>query len=130
MFFFGGAFGIALLVLWVWAVIDVIITDRARCRNLPKIAWVLLVIFLGVIGALGWILFGRPARSSVRSGDAPRRLPSRPIGPEDRPEWTAAPSTPPVSRERAEELDRRLEEWEAEQRRRRPDEGGTDEPHA
>ena len=121
MFFFGGVFGLALLVFWIWGIFDVITTDAERCRNLPKLAWALIVIILGSIGALIWVLLGRPERSSVGSGDLPRRPRARPVGLEDRPEWTAAPSTSPSSREHSEELDRRLAEWEAEERRRSSD---------
>jgi hypothetical protein len=119
MFFFGGVFGIALLVFWIWAIFDVVTTDSDQCRNLPKVAWVVIVILLGAIGGLIWALAGRPARTAARPDDARyRRPPARPVGPEDRPGWTSAPSSSPSSRERSEELDRRLDEWEAEQRRR------------
>jgi hypothetical protein len=127
MFFFGGVFGIAILVFWIWAIFDVITSDAERCRNLPKVAWVLIVILLGALGALVWIFGGRPARAAAGPEDGPRRGPTaRPVGPEDRPGWTSAPSTSPSSRDRSEELDRRLAEWEAEQRRR--DAGDDPEP--
>ena len=120
-----GVLGLALLVLWIGALVDVIIADADRCRNLPKIVWVLLVIFLGFIGALAWIFFGRPEGGAGRAPDARRQPPTRPVGIEDRPGWTAAPSTSATSRERSEELDRRLEEWEAEQRRRQAGDADT-----
>jgi hypothetical protein len=125
---FGGVLGIAVLMFWIWAIFDVITSDRERCRNLPKLAWALIVILLGVIGAVVWILLGRPERAHAARGPAQpsaRRPAPRPIAPEDRSDWSAAPSTSPSSRRRSEELDRRLAEWEAEQQRRdRPGAGG------
>ena len=45
-------FGLALFALWIWAVLDVIATDRVLIRNLDKIVWLLLVIFVPTVGAV------------------------------------------------------------------------------
>ena len=41
-----GFVGLALIALWIWAVFDVITTDRAMVRNLDKSLWLFLVICL------------------------------------------------------------------------------------
>jgi hypothetical protein len=55
-----GVLGLAVLVLWVFCLIDVITTDESLCRNLPKIGWILLVLFLPAIGSIAWLVAGRP----------------------------------------------------------------------
>jgi hypothetical protein len=55
-----GVAGLVVLALWLYCVLDVITTDEAAMRNLPKMAWVLIVIFLFEIGAIVWLIAGRP----------------------------------------------------------------------
>jgi hypothetical protein len=53
-----GLFGLG---LWLFCIVDVITTDEALVRsNLPKTAWVFLVLFLFDIGAIAWLVAGRP----------------------------------------------------------------------
>lgn len=54
-----------LLALWVWAIFDVITTPDKAQRNLPKIAWVFIVLLFWAIGALAWIVLGRPKGAPV-----------------------------------------------------------------
>ena len=39
------AFGLLVLVLWVFSVIDVVTSDEGAIRHLPKLPWLLLVLF-------------------------------------------------------------------------------------
>ena len=55
-----GFFGFLVLGFWIWALYDVITSDEAVVRHLPKMIWLLLVIFLFDVGALLWLLIGRP----------------------------------------------------------------------
>lgn len=59
MLLFDGAFGLVMLGLWLFCIIDVITTDAAHCRNLPKLAWLLLVIVLIDLGSIAWLVAGR-----------------------------------------------------------------------
>lgn len=52
--------GLIYLVILVIALIDIIKTDDAAVRGLPKFAWVILVVMLPLIGALVWLAVGRP----------------------------------------------------------------------
>ena len=121
MLFGGGVFGLVLLAFWLWAIFDVISTDESMVRNLPKFAWLMLVIFLSSIGAVAWLLLGRPENAGFRPGDTSPR--QRVVGPEDGPSWAVEDARRARYAEMDEELDRRLEEkrlaeWEAELRRR------------
>jgi hypothetical protein len=55
---FDGAFGIVMLGLWLFCIIDVITTDQSRIRNLPKLTWLLIVIVLPDIGSIVWLVAG------------------------------------------------------------------------
>lgn len=96
-----GVGGAVLLVLWVWAVLDCIATDSILVRNLPKMTWLFLVIFIPTIGAVAWLLLGRPEHAGVSLGGQRSWLyeerPARtvgatrpaPLGVEDDPGWRA-----------------------------------------
>ena len=68
MLYADGALGIAVLVLWVYALLDVITSDETRIRNLPKWGWFVIVLLLGEtpIGPVLWFVAGRP-RGPARS---------------------------------------------------------------
>ncbi len=59
MLYFDGAFGLIMLAVWLFCIIDVITTDQADCRNLPKLAWLFLVILLADLGSIAWLIAGR-----------------------------------------------------------------------
>jgi len=112
----GGVVALLLFAFWIWAILDVIATDSALCRNLPKGVWLILVLLLPDIGSIAWLLLGRPERGSWRPGSTDFSAPRRPIAYEDDPRYSP---TPAITDRRSEELDRRLDEWEAEQRAKR-----------
>jgi Phospholipase_D-nuclease N-terminal len=108
-----GVVAILLVLFWLWALFDCIATESSRCRNLPKPLWVILVLILPDIGSFLWLLLGRPERARWQPGAANYDTPRRPVGPEDEPRYRP---TEVVTDRRSEELDRVLEQWEAEQR--------------
>jgi hypothetical protein len=110
-----GLIALLLLFFWIWALFDSISTDASLCRNLPKGVWILLVIVLFDIGALAWLLLGRPQKAGWRPGSTDYSKPSRAAGPEDHPSY---PATPDITDRRSKELDRQLDEWERRQRDR------------
>jgi hypothetical protein len=57
---FDGAAGLVALGLWLYCILDAISADASRVRNLPKLTWVFIVIFLVEIGAILWLIAGRP----------------------------------------------------------------------
>lgn len=73
MLYADGALGLALLCLWVYALLDVLTADESQVRNLPKWGWLLLVLLFGEVGVgpLLWFVAGRPRPASRQ----PSRLP-------------------------------------------------------
>ena len=121
-----GIVGLFVLGLWLYALFDVITTDDSLVRNLPKGLWIILVLFLFDVGAIAWLLLGRPHMKSWKLGETgySSNAKRRPLGPEDR--ATYAPGFPAESmdtssmndivREREEAA--RLKVWEAQLKRR------------
>lgn len=105
---------VVLFLFWIWALLDCIATDSSLCRNLPKMAWVVLVLLIGPLGALVWLLLGRPEKASWRPGSADYSAPRRPIALEDSPRYSASPS---VTDRRSAELDEELDRWLAQRER-------------
>ena len=88
-----GVVGLALLALWIYCILDVIATDNALVRNLPKGGWIFVVLFLPDVGSIAWLLLGRPERAGFRPGDTTHRKPfsTRFVarGPDDDPNFTS-----------------------------------------
>jgi hypothetical protein len=67
----GSVFFLLSVIFWLWAIFDSITADDSRIRWLPKWAWVILVLLLLEVGALAWVLFGRPRAGAGSSGSGP-----------------------------------------------------------
>jgi hypothetical protein len=63
-----GLVGFALLVLWIYCIVDVIRTPEMDVRSLAKLVWLLIVFVLPDVGSILWLCLGRPhgARTSAR----------------------------------------------------------------
>lgn len=109
------------LALFVYCLVDCIQSDADRVRNLPKGAWVVLIVLLPLVGSVAWLVAGRPL-----GGSAPRSVPwpstatagfpeyerPRPLAPDDDPEFLAGMR---ASDDRHEQM---LRDWEADLRER------------
>ncbi|WP_323959269.1 hypothetical protein GC088_12120 [Arthrobacter sp. JZ12] len=92
--------GIAVII---YALFDCLMSRANAVRSISKPAWVLTILFVPLLGAGLWFLFGRP-----RGDDRPsQRSTGRPTAPDDDPQFL-----------RNLELRRRQEAREAEQRRK------------
>lgn len=116
-----GVLGLLLLGFWLWALLDCVVSPKGEVRNLPKVLWVILIVLLWVIGALAWAFLGRTPRSrreprGIREAEPARR----PTRLDDLPPAPAPAAPEHISDARSAELDRQIEAWEAEQRRRAP----------
>ena len=58
LFFVAAVIGIACFVFWVWMLIHAI--KNKRLSDTEKIIWVLVILFLHVLGALIYFFVGRP----------------------------------------------------------------------
>lgn len=79
MLYFDGLGGLIMFGLWIFCFIDVLLTPEGGCRNLPKLAWVFVVLLVPLFGPIAWLVAGRPWD---RSGVPPQRpgMMSRPPG--------------------------------------------------
>jgi hypothetical protein len=68
-------FSLVLFCIVLAALIDIITKDNDQVRHLPKLTWVLLVIFLPLIGSIIWFTVGREYSAPVDRGSFgdPRR---------------------------------------------------------
>ncbi|MEV6773819.1 PLD nuclease N-terminal domain-containing protein [Nocardia sp. NPDC051030] len=48
------------LGLWIYCLIDIITCPEGGVRHLPKGGWLLIVILVPTVGALLWLILGRP----------------------------------------------------------------------
>jgi hypothetical protein len=105
-------FAVAGFALWVYCLVSVISTDDGRIRHLPKVAWLLIVLFFPFVGSIAWLVAGRPETAGAAPpGRYERSVPEYPEY--DRPGRAAA-----VDPAADEEFLRKVRERAEEQRRR------------
>lgn len=74
------------LGLTVYALFHCIQTKDEDVPNLPKLIWILLIVFVPFVGPITWILMERSA-SRKRGGGSAARPASRPTAPDDDPDF-------------------------------------------
>ncbi len=77
---------LSFLVLWAAVLFDVWRTDHRFVRQGPKWCWMIFVAALPVLGAVAWMLFGRPF-FMVRRDPVVDVQADPVVGPEDSEEW-------------------------------------------
>jgi len=70
------------IAVTLYALIDCARREQDSVRGLPKWAWILIIIFIGTIGAVAYLVWGRPRNQGPGRG-GPRRV----IGPDDDPDF-------------------------------------------
>jgi hypothetical protein len=82
-----GFVALVFLGLWIFCIVDVITTPNGTTRNLPKLAWVFIVILLAEIGSIAWLVLGKqwgarqpqnPVNGRFPEYDRPRQVPANP----------------------------------------------------
>ena len=104
----------------VYCLIDCIQADANRIRNLPKVVWVMLIVFLPIAGGVAWLVAGRPQGAphsrapwpSTATAGFPEYERPRTLAPDDDPEFLAG-----LRRSDAEH-EKMLGDWEARLRER------------
>ena len=71
------------LGLTIYCVVDAIQTEDEAVRNLPKLAWLGLILLAPLVGPVAWLIAGRPRTVAIRPATPPRR----PRGPDDDPDF-------------------------------------------
>lgn len=113
----GAVVGIGLLVLWIYCLYDVITTDAAIVRNLPKVVWLVVVLLLADIGSILWLALGRPLIWTRQAHDPSRDGSNGLSGPAASPlDDPSLDGLSPIVRHREEQT--RLHMWEAQLKRR------------
>ncbi|WP_028048841.1 PLD nuclease N-terminal domain-containing protein [Cellulomonas sp. URHD0024] len=119
------------LALFVYCLIDCIQTDSVLVRNLSKTFWVLLIIFVPIVGGIAWLVAGRPEGSSrgravpwpsTRTAGFPEHERPRTGSPDDDPGFLAG------MRASDEKHAQMLSEWEQQLREREAKLKQTEEP--
>lgn len=77
---------LALLGFTVYTLVDCVQSPDHRVRNLPKIAWAVIILFFPLAGGLGWFIAGRP-EPVIPPYDQRRPRPPMPRGPDDDPDF-------------------------------------------
>lgn len=98
------------LVLGIYCVIDAISSREDTVRNLPKLAWIFIILLFPFVGSIAWLAAGRPQSAERRLHPGERAQPAFPEY--DRPGRAAA-----VDPEQDAEFLRQVRERAEEQRR-------------
>jgi hypothetical protein len=56
----GGVLSVLVVCLVVYCVLNIITTPDEQVRNLPKLLWLVLVLFFPLVGGVAWLVAGRP----------------------------------------------------------------------
>jgi hypothetical protein len=79
LFFGFGLLWLASLVVWIWALVDCIqVADDSMYQSGTKLIWVLVIVFGSVIGAIVYLLIGRPGPGTRPGAGGPAGLPPPP----------------------------------------------------
>lgn len=74
--------GIAAFAFWVWAIVDVVkVPDDSMFKAGSKLVWVLVVVITGVMGAIIYLVVGRPAGGNQGGTLSPSSDPNQPPPP-------------------------------------------------
>jgi len=60
-------FGLLVMAMWVFCLVEVIGSPEGEIRNLRKVPWLLIVLFFPLAGSVAWLVAGRPQGTVGRS---------------------------------------------------------------
>lgn len=102
------------IALLIYALADCVQTDESRIRSLPKAMWMLLILFVPIIGPILWLVLGRPEGGPRPKPSTPSQWATnhRPVAPDDDPAFLEE------LRRNNSEHEKMLGTWEEDLRRR------------
>lgn len=100
MLLIGALCALLAIGVWLYCVVDILVTSRSGCRGLPKAAWLVVVALTFIIGAAAWLLLGRPAGRPAGRRRRPQLLAWPRRRPEPDPRAALARSRHPAGRAR------------------------------
>jgi len=59
------------LVLAIYCLVNAITSRPDDIRHLPKVAWILLILFFPFLGSIAWLFAGRPVAPEPRAYERP-----------------------------------------------------------
>jgi uncharacterized membrane protein len=73
---------LAAFIVWVWALVDVVkVPDDSIFRAGNKLIWVLVIVLTGVVGAIIYVVVGRPSPGGRAGGSVSFADPNQPPPP-------------------------------------------------
>lgn len=75
------------LILAVYAMVDLVQTKDEDVQGLPKLVWVLVILFGWVVGPIAWLIAGRPEQPGAPRLGGPGHRDGPPRGPDDDPDF-------------------------------------------
>ena len=112
---------VVVLVVFVYALVDVIRTDRHQTRGISKTAWIIVMIVLPLLGAVLWFIFGRPYNKPTATP-----VGRHPTAPDDDPEFLRNLETRRRNQAEEDRLKKLKADLEAKERKLRDTSSGTD----
>ncbi len=103
---------VIVVVLMIFAVVDISVIEPQRIRRLPRGAWIVLAVVLPLVGPVLWFFVGRIRPGELASASAAASAPSRlgPIAPDDDPDFLGRLHREQEQDDRIRELEKKLEE--------------------
>ena len=75
------------LVLSVYALFSCIQTPDEDVPHLPKLVWIVLIVFVPFVGPIVWLLMSRTQSGRADSAVRPAKPSTRPVAPDDDPDF-------------------------------------------
>ena len=63
----GALFALFMMGFWLYCLTDAILTPPGECRGMPKPAWIAVITFTFIGGAVAWLIVRPPLRSPAAS---------------------------------------------------------------
>jgi hypothetical protein len=109
--------GVAAVIFTIYAVADCAFFDRSRIRGLGRGWWIVIILFVPIIGGLLWFIIGRGRRNRIGASRG-----GRTVAPDDDAEFLRQLREDAAQDERIRRMEQELAELDADEP---PTDGGT-----